>query len=155
VPCLAGSFDPRDGIYHGVAIMPYPLPGVVAGATVPTISSQSLTVFKALFDTGAHVTCVSQRVALAVGLIPRARRNLVSASEVKETNLFLFSVGFLIGSTPGTPGTLASSVHVFGPLEGLEIHAEDSDDVDVLVGMDILGYGALHVGFNGQFMFSW
>ena len=135
--------------------MPFPLPGAPSEDARPTISKRNFTVFKALFDTGAQVTCVSQRVAAAVGLIPRARRNLVSASEVKETNLFLFNVGFIISATPGALWTMSESMQVFGPLEGLEIHAEDNDDVDVLIGMDILGYGALHVGFNGQFMFSW
>jgi hypothetical protein len=92
-------------------------------------------------------------VAALIGLVPRARRNLVSASEVKETNLFLFSVGFTTSAVPGVAGS--GGMHIFGPLEGLEIHAEDGDDVDVLIGMDILGYGALHVAFNGQFTFSW
>jgi hypothetical protein len=155
VPRLAGSFDPRDGIYYGVTITPFPTRGGAEGYKPSIYPNPAVTVFKALFDTGAQVTCVSQRVAAAVGLVPRARRRLVSASEVKETNVFLFKVGLSISAIAGVPGTMSGGMHVFGPLEGLEIHAAENDDVDVLVGMDILGYGALHVGFNGQFMSSW
>ena len=142
MPCLAGSFDPRDGIYYGVTITPFPPRGSAEGYKTSKRPNPAATVFKALFDTGAQVTCVSQRVAAAVGLVPRARRQLVSASEVKETNVFLFNVGLSISTIPGAPGTMSGGMHVFGPLEGLEIHAEQNDDVDVLVGMDILGYGA-------------
>jgi hypothetical protein len=80
---------------------------------------------------------------------------LVSASEVRETNLFLFNVGFLhtepMLSQQGSSGTMS----VFGPLRGLEFHAGPDDDVDVLIGMDVLGRGALHISFDGRFVFSW
>jgi hypothetical protein len=52
-------------------------------------------------------------------------------------------------------GLFSGGIQVFGPLQGLEIRAEHDDDVDVLIGMDVLGRGALHVGFDGRFMFSW
>jgi hypothetical protein len=51
-------------------------------------------------------------------------------------------------------GLFSGGIQVFGPLQGLEIRAEHDDDVDVLIGMDVLGRGALHVGFDGRFMFS-
>ncbi|MBI2716886.1 MAG: retroviral-like aspartic protease family protein [Rhizobiales bacterium] len=151
MPCLSGSFDPRDGIYYTVTILPVPVPGAVGNV----ISNQTLHGFKALFDTGAQCTCVSQRVAEKVGLSPRGRGNLISASEVKETNIYLFNVGFVMSSTQDAQGKVSGHLQIFGPLQGLEIRAEDSDDVDVLIGMDVLGRGALHVGFDGRFLFSW
>jgi hypothetical protein len=39
-------------------------------------------------------------------------------------------------------------------LEGPEVLVE-GDDADVLIGMDVLGRGALHIGFDGRYMFSW
>lgn len=155
MPCLAGSFNPRDGVYYSVVILPFPLPGYALRPAGPTISDQDLFHFKSLFDTGAQVTCVSQRVPTKVGLTPRGRGTLLSASEVKETNLFLFNVGFVTASQTDAEGKIFGSMSVFGPLEGLEIHAEDGDDVDVLIGMDVLGHGAFHIGFDGRFMFSW
>jgi hypothetical protein len=148
VPCLAGSFDPDDGVYHTVVTMPVLPPGVVRPHQPAS--------FKALFDTGAQVSCVSQRVALTVGLRPRGRTLFASASEVKETNLLLFNIGFIqvVRTALLSEGT-SGATFVFGPLQGLEIHAAATDDVDVLVGMDVLGRGALHLSFDGRFIFSW
>ena len=150
MPCLSGSFDPGDGIYHTVVVFPVPV-----HAQGGVISNQNLRNCKALFDTGAQVSCVSQRIAQSVGLTPRGRGSLVSASEIKETNVYLFTIGFVMGGTLNTQGAFSGHLAVFGPLQGLEIFAEESDDVDVLIGMDVLGRGALHVGFDGRFMFSW
>lgn len=90
-----------------------------------------------------------------VGLIPRGRGNLVSASEIKETNVYLFSIGFVTSASAETDGRYSGSIEIFGPLQGMEIYAEANDDVDVLIGMDVLGHGALHIGFDGRYMFSW
>jgi aspartyl protease len=151
VPCISGSFNPRDGIYYSVIILPIDSvrPGI-------TLVGQQLFGFKALFDTGAQVTCISQRVAAKVGLVPRGRGTIVSASETTETNIFLFNVGFVMASVPGDgPGTFSGGMSVFGPFEGLEIHSEPSDDVDVLIGMDVLARGEFSIGFDGRFIFCW
>src|SRR5205807_4906154 len=123
---------------------------------VRPIADQEPDAFKALFDTGAQVSCISQRVASMVGLSPRGRTMFASASEIKETNVFLFNIGFLhvTRSALFSEGS-SSGMFVFGPLQGFEIHAEANDDVDVLIGMDVLGRGAFHVSFDGRFVFSW
>lgn len=150
MPCISGNFDPRDGIYHNVIILP------VAPAFERNIVNQRLYGFKGLFDTGAQITCISQRVSQQVGLVPRGRGRIVSASEVKETNIYLFRVAFFTGPPSVAPdGKISGSVTNFGPFEGLEIHAEENDDVDVLVGMDILARGQFAVGFDGRYMFCW
>ena len=68
----------------------------------------------------------------------------------------MFHVVFVLNAAPDAQsGTVSGAISMFGPLRGLEVFAEDGDDVDVIIGMDILGRGALHVGFDGRYMFSW
>jgi hypothetical protein len=52
-------------------------------------------------------------------------------------------------------GTVSGNLASFGPFEGLEIHAEEHDDVDVLLGMDVLARGHFSVGFDGRWMLCW
>jgi len=79
----------------------------------------------------------------------------VSASEVKETNIYLFNVAFILSSQQDAQGLVSGNMQIFGPFEGLEVHAEADDDVDVLIGMNIIARGAFHVGFDGRYLFSW
>jgi hypothetical protein len=151
VPCISGSFNPRDGIYHPIAILPVPVPGLVDG----TVQDQTIQIFKALFDTGAQVTCITERAASKVELPPRGRSRLVSASEVRETNVYLFHAAFVLPDHADQQGSFSGSMGVFGPFEGLEINAESDDDVDVLIGMNIIGRGSFHVGFHGVYTFCW
>jgi gag-polyprotein putative aspartyl protease len=152
VPCISGSFNPNDGIYHPVVILPVGTPGLNTGRLV----NLQLHNFKALFDTGAQVTCISQRVADKLQLIPRGRGRIVSASETKETNTYVFYVGFVMTAAPAAAaGGYSGQMNVFGLFEGLEIHAEDDDDVDVLIGMDVLARGNFTVGFDGRYLLCW
>jgi hypothetical protein len=119
------------------------------------IERQTLHGFKALLDTGAQCSCISQRVAPIVGLTPRGRGLLASASETRETNTFLFNIGFPMSMSQDPSGLVSGSMQIFGPLRGLEMNVEEEDDVDVLIGLDVLGRGVLHVAFDGRFTFSW
>jgi hypothetical protein len=90
-----------------------------------------------------------------LSLAPRARGTIVSASETKETNIYIFRVGFLLTMHPSDAGTSSGNMATFGPFEGLEIHAEPDDDVDVLIGMDVLARGEFSLSFDGRFVFCW
>jgi hypothetical protein len=148
VPCISGRFNPNDGIYHSVIILP--------GDTPENLVQQNLHGFKALFDTGAQITCISQRVSAILGLVPRGRGTIVSASETKETNIYMFRVGFLMAVRPGDlQGTISGNMQVFGLFEGLEIYADTDDDVDVLIGMDVLARGNFTIGFDGRYILCW
>jgi gag-polyprotein putative aspartyl protease len=152
VPCISGSFNPIDGIYYQVIILPVGK----AGFDGPELINQQFHYFKALLDTGAQITCISQRVSERLELVPRGRGTIVSASETTETNIYLFRVGFVMSGVPSTvPGTFSGNLEVFGNFEGLEIHAENDDDVDVLLGMDVLARGNFSLGFDGRWMLCW
>jgi hypothetical protein len=151
VPCISGNFNPKDGIYHPVVILPVGTPGFNGSEIV----GQQLYGFKALFDTGAQITCISQRVAAKLGLVPRGRGNIVSASETTETNIYLFRIGFWLSMQPGLQRTISGAMASFGVFEGLEIHAEPDDDVDALIGMDVLARGNFTIGFDGRYMLCW
>ena len=85
--------------------------------------------------------------------MPRGKMFLISASEKREVNSYIFSLGFPMSMRSDPKGTTSGGMSVFGALQGVEIHAEDDDDIDVLIGMDVITQGSLKVDFDGHWSF--
>ena len=75
----------------------------------------------------------------------------MGVSGLSYHNNYLFRVGFAFG-IPAT-GERAD-LHVFHPLvEGAELNVE-SENFDVLLGMDVISSGSLKIDGDGSFSFS-
>ena len=79
---------------------------------------------------------------------------MISTSGQKEVNTYIFTVGFLMGAVPDKVGpTSLGSFSFFPPISGAEIFTHEDDDLEVLIGMDIISRGSLHIEATGYFSF--
>ncbi len=147
MPCLSGRFQYPGGLIIPVVVLPV---GAVTGG--PAISGQVLHGFSALVDTGATQTCISTKVVNDVGLTPKGKRPMVSASHTVTANTYLFSVGFPMGIAPDPRGTVSGNISIFHAIDGMEFNAGGAQ-FDVLLGMDVLSRGSLKIDFDGHFSF--
>ena len=127
------------------------LPLLAAGEP-PTITN--MRAWRALVDTGASCTCVSSRLAKECGLLPIGKSEMVSASERKMVNRYLFALGMPIAQKVDPSGMVTGSLSVFENIEGMEFN-EDGGSFDVLLGMDVISKGSLSLDFDGHFTFCW
>jgi len=138
MPCLSGSYNPAIGPLINVGV----LPGGTFNPAKPPAAP--LTVFPALLDTGASVTCVSPAVAQAVGLQPIGMRPMVSATQAVPVNAYIADLILPFGASGYvTPG---AQVMEFIPITG--------SPFQILIGRDIICRGALTLSFDGHFTFS-
>lgn len=97
--------------------------------------------FKAIWDTGATHTAITPKVVAKLGLKPISIVTMTHAGGSMNSNMFMISIGL--------PNKVA-----FHAVEVIEATLLD-DDVDVLIGMDIIAQGDFAVtNFNQQTMFS-
>jgi gag-polyprotein putative aspartyl protease len=102
--------------------------------------------FRALVDTGASRTAISQNVINRVGL---ASRGQIQVGNVKRTELhdtFIFHVGIWPDNELGEP---SAPFGIGDPIMGID--GGDSRYYDVLLGMDILTRGSLHLKHDATF----
>ena len=135
MPCLSGEYDPTVGILLQVAVLP--------GGTLEQQSEGKAPVFAGLVDTGADVTCISNKVADFLNLEPSGKLQIVGATGPGSVNQYLVDVLLQFGTQHiGIPDHRAAT---FGP---------GSPHYDVLIGRDIICQGVLTVDFAGRFTFS-
>jgi hypothetical protein len=117
--------------------------------------------YRALIDTGATSTMLSNRVISDLGLIPVGPARFRGIHGVKMGVVYLFRVAFY-GDRAGKDLLARRSiktdkeVHTIYicpyDIEGGEI--EEQPHFDVLLGMDVLRTGNLHIEKSGDFSFS-
>ena len=106
---------------------------------------------RALVDTGATSSMIATRVVTQLGLQQVTKRQYACLGGVIWRPAYLFHVAFY-EETPGQIET-PSKIHTYRKaIIGGELSDEPS--FDVLLGMDILATGDLHVGKDGTFSFS-
>ncbi len=116
--------------------------------------------FRALVDTGAQRTMISPNVIKTVGLSPIGKVKLQGIGKrVTYHNGYLFHAAFVVGlqQQQGQPQAQPTQQQVMVFVNALTIHgAELSSAVgfDVLLGMDVISTGSLHIEGNGTFSFS-
>lgn len=82
MPCVSAQFDPNIGLLINI--------GVFAPNTFsPT---NPLTLFPALIDTGASITCISPTIAQAINIQPIGMRQMCSATQTVPVNIFLVDI---------------------------------------------------------------
>jgi predicted aspartyl protease len=117
--------------------------------------------YRALIDTGATSTMLSNRVISDLGLIPVGPARFRGIHGVKIGVVYLFRVAFygdradkaLLAKRSITTDKTVHMIYICpSDIEGGEI--EDQPHFDVLLGMDVLKTGSLHIDITGDFSFS-
>ena len=97
--------------------------------------------FRAIWDTGAEATVVTERVVSQCGLKPTGMRQIVTASGVQDAETY--NVSLLLPNKVSVKGLRVSKVRKL------------SEGTDVLIGMDIIGLGDFAVSArDGETVFT-
>lgn len=153
MPCIWGRHN-RSQIFLEVAVLPADLVSNIF-ANPSAGESANISMFRALIDTGAQTTCITKHAADTVGLKPIGRVPVIGVSGQKYHNNYLFHVAFVrVTQQLDDPATVQGNMHIFNkPIQGAELEFQGRD-FDVLLGMDVIGFGSLAVEGNGTFSFS-
>lgn len=154
MPCLAGNYNPAVGIILQVAILPQTQ--VAALQTAPTHPGPSplpnLTMFAALLDTGASVTCISKNVVQSLALLPSGKATMSGSTGQNTVDQYTFFVGFIFGAQQTPSGAISGQLDA-RLVQGCEF-SNHGFGFDVLVGRDILCKGTLSFSFDGHYVLS-
>ena len=136
MPCLSSSFDPAVG------------PIINIGVRGPDQSSarpgEQLQAFPALIDTGASITCISNAVIQAIGLLPIGMREMVSATHQSPVNVYLVDLIIPFGAT----------AHIRQGMQVMEFNQVGHSPFQILLGRDIICIGVFNISFDGHYTFS-
>ncbi len=156
MPCISGSYNKKSGIILDVFVIDQKIISTLSqnsGSNGKVSIPKGMRPYRALVDTGASATCISSKVAKEVGLTPIGKGGLVSASGKSAKNKYLFILGLTLVRKVSPAGQAEGMIHPFSPIEGLEFHADETSQFDVLMGRDIISIGSLQLTFDGHFTF--
>ena len=131
MPFISGNVSENRQIIIGVKIAPF-------AQQVP-FDANKLQEYRALIDTGATSTCISEKVVSDLNLQSTGLSKVNTASGVAIQQQYIFAVQ--VPMQNGTP--IFSTQGTVMPVT--------SDKFDVLLGMDVLVRGSLKVDFDGHF----
>jgi Aspartyl protease len=155
MPWISGRHDNSQvfidvGVVDALAMVNQP----PAGADFPVPPR-----FRALVDTGAQRTMITSDVDKTVGLQPIGKIALQGiGGAITYHNGYLFHVAFMLprgAPQPLPSGQTQQQFMIF--IQQNVIHGGELSSAvgfDVLLGMDIISTGALHIEGNGAFSFS-
>jgi hypothetical protein len=107
--------------------------------------------FRALIDTGATRTMIATRVATRLNLRLVNKLDFAGLGGISRRNGYLFHVAFY--ESPPMSVSEVSNIQIFKKaINGGEL--SDENTFDVLLGMDVLTSGNLHIDKAGTFRFS-
>jgi hypothetical protein len=149
MPCISGNYNPAVGIIVQVAILPQSQLSALQTSTPPA-SAPNITMFAALLDTGASVTCISKNVVQALGLQPSGKTSMSGSTGAQTVDQYAFLVGFIFGAQQAPTGTVSGQLSV-NLVQGCEFTSHGFG-FDVLIGRDILCKGTLNMSFDGHFI---
>jgi len=155
MPCLSGNYDRAAGILVNVGILPHQQFAAIqqAGlAASPQTPLGQLPIFTGLLDTGASVTCISDKVIKAVGLQPSGKTMMSGSTGQSSVDQYSFCVVFMFGLQQTPTGQFTGQVNV-RLVQGCEFTSHGFG-FDVLIGRDILCQGALMLSFDGHYTIS-
>ena len=135
MPCLSGEYDPTVGVLLQVAVLP--------GGTLEQQSEGEARAFSGLVDTGADVTCISDKVSTFLDLQPTGRMQIVGATGAGDVNQYLVDLLLQFGTQ-----------HIGIPDHRAATFGSGSPHYDVLIGRDIICKGVFTMDFAGRFTFS-
>jgi hypothetical protein len=129
-----------------VGIRPFQAYGPVDGVS----STLNLTYHEctALVDTGAKRTCITERLVQQLGLQRKGRIEIWNIKRPELHWTYLFHVG--IWPEPDDPETPSAPFGIGAEIEGIDVG--DNRFFDVLLGMDVITQGSLHLERDGSFI---
>jgi hypothetical protein len=158
MPCIWGQHNGSQ-LLLSVAILPA-LTGIIQGAPY----NGEVVAVKALVDTGATTTAISQKHAARIKLQPVGKVPIQGVGGIQNHNSYLFLVAFpfalppgvtLAGLPPPGPGQVQGQIQVLErAIQGCDFPGGSSADFQVILGMDVLRTGSLVVQGNNTFSFS-
>ena len=104
----------------------------------------------ALVDTGARRTCVTERVVQAIGLKRKGRAEIWNIKRSESHWTYLFHVA--IWPDPVDAFTPSCPFGIGPEIEGIDVG--NNYFFDVLLGMDIISQGSLHLERDGSFVMA-
>jgi hypothetical protein len=139
MPLVAGNYNPAAGVLIQVAILPQSqLAAIQAGGT-----PANLTMFAALVDTGASVTCISSNVVQALGLQPSGKTQMSGSTGQNTVDQYTFVVGFMFGVQQTPTGAFSGQISTHS-VQGCEF-VSHGFGFDVLIGRDICAKEVSHL----------
>jgi hypothetical protein len=150
MPCVAGNYNPAVGVILQTAVLPQSQFVTLQAPRLPQSSLPNLTMFGALVDTGASVTCISRNVVQALNLQPSGKTSMSGSTGQNTVDQFTFAVAFLFGAQQTPTGAISGqlSMHL---VQGCEFMSHGFG-FDVLIGRDILCKGILTLSFDGHYL---
>ena len=107
----------------------------------------------ALLDTGASNSCITQRLAEFLDLNIQGKRQIASVSESTNANLYRVNIHFPISKNIMNDDKVIQEINITNWLNVQAFGIPGiSEEFDVLLGVDVILQGALHVS-GGQFTF--
>jgi hypothetical protein len=152
MPCVAGNYNPTVGIILQVAILQQNQLAALRSPPALQSTLPNLTMFAALLDTGASVSCISKNVVHAVGLLPSGRTSMSGSTGQNVVDQYTFVVGFIFGAQQAPSGAVSGQLNAH-LVQGCEFTSHGFG-FDVLIGRDILCKGALSLSFDGHYVLS-
>jgi hypothetical protein len=151
MPCLAGNYNPAVGVLLQVAILPQPQFETLH-ISQQQQSPPNLTMFAALLDTGASITCISKNVVQTIGLQPSGKTSMSGSTGQSTVDQYTFVVGFMFAAQQSPTGAISGQLaaHL---VQGCEFMSHGFG-FDVLIGRDILCKGILSISFDGHYALS-
>ncbi len=119
----------------------------------PKAQPFALRFYDALIDTGASSTCITPKVVAQENLAPIGKCQMMSASHTVSVNQYAFVVALPMMVQQQATGLAAANLSTFDNITGLEFNGSGGTSYDVLIGMDIVRRGSLHLDFDGHFSF--
>lgn len=144
---ISGEFEWRSGLIWDVLFF-----GELGMASVveKDVSNHQC---KALVDTGATRTCISQEVADALKLQPQGKIKMRTAGGLTSVNLYGVSAMYILG----TKGMKTSDLDIvrdrFGPFDAPLFDGEKKP-YKALIGRDIISRGVLTMSWDGHYSFA-
>jgi hypothetical protein len=148
MPLLRGKLEKGRALVK-VGIRPFQAYQPVDGFS--TTFDLTFTEYTALIDTGALRTCVSEKVIADLQLKKHGRAEISNVKRAEMHWTYLFYVGIWPDIEADNPNWLGSTVIGIGDeIEGIDLGFNKF--FDVLLGMDVISRGYLHIERDGDFI---
>jgi hypothetical protein len=146
---VRGRLERRQAIVE-IGIQPFiPSPEQVNGYNNEPVKIL-INPYKALLDTGAQRTCLTQRTIKAEGLTDHGKRLLRNVHSEALHRLYYANIGFWANGILGNLNGNDKSYFAWDrPIEVMNI--ADNENFDAIIGMDVLEHFSLKFEKGGQF----
>ena len=105
--------------------------------------------YKALIDTGATASCITEKIANELNLFPFSKREVSNTTGTHASNIY--KVCFILPIDLVNRNTVSRNLNPFVNIEVIGIMG-GNQNFDAIIGMDIISKGSLHIT-NGVYTF--